>query len=189
MPRTIIGCDLSRAVVDLSNLPDAASSQVPNAPDAIAAWVASLRPDVLVVFQATSGCDGPLIAALAEGGVTFSRTNPRQAREFARAAGVLARTGRVDARVLARMGSVLDLPITTPTGPARSRLSDFLRRRRQLVDIRKAEKTPPQRRAGRGRRPDGGDGSGSSPAGSASSTAPLPGSSTRIGRSPHRSAS
>ena len=95
MPRTVIGCDLSRAVIDLHSLPAA----------------------------------------------TSMRTSPRQAREFARATGVLAKIDRVDARVLARMGSVLDLPITRPSSPTRSRLSDFLRRRRQLVDIRKAEKT------------------------------------------------
>ncbi|WP_146620195.1 IS110 family transposase [Acuticoccus sediminis] len=115
MPRTVIGCDLSRAVIDLHSLPNAASTQVVNDPDEIAAWVASLDPDALVVFEATSGCDGPLIAALAERGLAFSRTNPRQAREFARATGVLAKTDRVDARVLAQMGTVLDLPITRPS--------------------------------------------------------------------------
>ena len=124
MPRTVIGCDLSRAVLDIHSLPAATSTQIANDPEAIAAWISSLAPDALVVFEATSGCDGPLIAALAERGVTFSRTNPRQAREFARATGVLAKTDRVDARVLAQMGSVLDLPITRPSSPARSRLSD-----------------------------------------------------------------
>ena len=39
------------------------------------------------------------------------------------------------------MGSVLDLPVTVANSPARARPSDLLRRRRQLVDIRKAEKT------------------------------------------------
>ncbi|WMS44509.1 transposase [Acuticoccus sp. MNP-M23] len=141
MPRNVIGCDLSRAALDLHSLPNATASQVANDPEAITLWVASLEPDVLVVFEATSGCDGPLIAALAERGIAFSRTNPRQAREFARATGVLAKTDRVDARVLAQMGSVLDLAITRPSSHARNRPSDFLRRRRQLVDIRKAEKT------------------------------------------------
>ena len=141
MPRTVIGCDLSRAVIDLHTLPDATSAQLPNEPEAIAAWASSLASGILVVFEATSGCDGPIIAALTERGIAVSRTNPRQAREFARATGVLAKTDRVDARVLAQMGSVLDLPITRPSSPARIRLSDFLRRRRQLVDIRKAEKT------------------------------------------------
>lgn len=49
-------------------------------------------------------------------------------------------TDRVDARVLARMGAALDLPATIPLSPARMRLADFLRRRRQLVDMCKAEK-------------------------------------------------
>jgi len=58
----------------------------------------------------------------------LSRVNPRQAREFARATGVLAKTDRVDARVLAQMGAALDLPVTRPSSPARATLADFLRR-------------------------------------------------------------
>ncbi|WP_342447013.1 transposase, partial [Azorhizobium doebereinerae] len=65
---------------------------------------------------------------------------PRQAREFARACGVLAKTDKVDARVLAQMGRALNLPVTIPVSAARTQLADFLRRRRQLVEMRKAEK-------------------------------------------------
>lgn len=140
MPQPIAGCDLSRAFIDLHCLPTGKPGQIANTPEAIASWLDTLERDVLVVFEATSGCDGDLIAALAERGHPFSRVNPRQAREFARATGVLAKTDRVDARVLARMGAALPLPITVPVSAARSRLSDFLRRRRQLVDMRKAEK-------------------------------------------------
>lgn len=66
--------------------------------------------------------------------------NPRQAREFARALGVLAKTDRVDARVLAEMGARLPLPRTAPSSPVRARLACLLRRRRQLVEMRKAER-------------------------------------------------
>ncbi|MEM1152361.1 MAG: IS110 family transposase [Pseudomonadota bacterium] len=141
MPKTVIGCDLSRAVIDTHHLPDAAADQVVNTPEAITLWAQSLAPDALVVFEATSGCDTHLIASLAARGIAFSRINPRQAREFARATGVLAKTDRVDAKVLAQMGSVLDLSVTKPVSEARGRLADFLRRRKQLVEIRKAEKT------------------------------------------------
>ena len=140
MPQPIAGCDLSRAFIDLHFLPAGKVGQIANTPEAIASWLDTLGRDVLVVFEATSGCDGDLIAALAERGHPFSRVNPRQAREFARATGVLAKTDRVDARVLARMGAALPLPITVPVSAARSRLSDFLRRRRQLVDMCKAER-------------------------------------------------
>ncbi len=44
--------------------------------------------------------------------ISYSRVNPRQAREFARALGVLAKTDRIDARVLAQMGQRLPLPVT-----------------------------------------------------------------------------
>ena len=77
MPRTVIGCDLSSAVLDLHSLPKATSSQVVNDPEEIAVWVASLDPDVLVVFEATSGCDGPLIAALRGRNRTMSDNSPK----------------------------------------------------------------------------------------------------------------
>jgi transposase len=140
MPQAVIGCDLSRAVIDICELPSGRIGQIANTPDAIAVWLDTLDHDIRLVFEATSGCDGDLIAALATRGHPFSRVNPRQAREFARATGTLAKTDRVDARVLAQMGAALDLPATIPLSPARSRLADFLRRRRQLVDMRKAEK-------------------------------------------------
>ncbi len=140
MPQAVIGCDLSRAFIDLQDLPAGRTDRITNTREAIASWLGALDCNVRIVFEATSGCDGGLIAALAERGQPFSRVNPRQAREFARATGVLAKTDRVDARVLAQMGTALDLPITIPISPKRSCLADFLRRRRQLVDMRKAEK-------------------------------------------------
>lgn len=148
MPQTIIGCDLSRAWLDLFSA-DAGAARVANAAEAIKGWAASLPKDVLVVFEATSGCDRLLMEALAGQGVAFSRVNPRQAREFARATGVLAKTDRVDARVLMEMGARLSPPTTPPASPAQALLTDLLRRRRQLVEMRKAEKT---RRHDAGRR-------------------------------------
>ncbi|MCQ9156311.1 IS110 family transposase, partial [Acidomonas methanolica] len=140
MPQSVIGCDLSRAFLDLCDLPAGRMQRIPNTRDAIAEWAETLTPEKLVVFEATSGCDDILIATLTERAHPFSRVNPRQAREFARATGVLAKTDRVDARVLAQMGAALDLPVTRPVSPARATLADFLRRRRQLVDMRKAKK-------------------------------------------------
>ncbi|MCC0032581.1 MAG: IS110 family transposase [Brucellaceae bacterium] len=140
MPQIIIGCDLSRDRIDLHCLPEERFSQIANAKPDIAAWADSLDPSTVIVFEATSGCDGLLIAILAERGIAHARVNPRQAREFARALGVLAKTDRVDARVLAEMGARMPLQITLPPDPARIRLADFVRRRRQLVAMRKAEK-------------------------------------------------
>lgn len=140
MPQNVLGCDLARGWIDTHDLATGAAARVENHAAGIAALLATLGQDTLVVFEATSGCDGPLIEALTHRGLRFARVNPRQAREFARALGVLAKTDRVDARVLAEMGRRLPLNLTTPGDPARARLADFLRRRKQLVEMRKAEK-------------------------------------------------
>jgi transposase len=133
MPPIVIGCDLSRAWLDIHVLPAGTRSRIENTRSGLSGWIAGIDATALV-FEATSGCDGPLIEALAARGVAFARVNPRQAREFARA------TDRVDTHVLAEMGSRLPLEATTPPDPDRVRLADFLRRRRQLVETRKAEK-------------------------------------------------
>lgn len=140
MPQNVIGCDLARGWIDIHALPSGAAARIVNTSRDAARWAASLPADTLVVFEATSGCDGHLIAALAKRRIPFARVNPRQAREFARALGVLAKTDRVDARILAEMGRLLPLMVTAKPNPERTRLADFLRRRKQLVEMRKAEK-------------------------------------------------
>lgn len=140
MPQTIIGCDLSRDWLDVHALPEGKVCRVANTRDDIAVWLAGLGPDPLVIFEATSGCDRTLIAALSAAGIAYVRVNPTHARAFARATGVLAKTDRVDARVLALMGWKLQPEAATPPSPERLRLGDLLRRRTQLVEMRKAEK-------------------------------------------------
>ncbi len=61
----------------------------------------------LVVIEATGGCERGLVCALQGAGITVARVNPRQARDFARSMGVLAKTDRVDARTLRDFGDVL----------------------------------------------------------------------------------
>lgn len=56
----------------------------------------------LVVVEATGGMELPLVAALQVAGIPVAAINPRQARDFARAVGKLAKTDRIDAEVLAR---------------------------------------------------------------------------------------
>ncbi|MGV4856949.1 hypothetical protein [Acetobacter senegalensis] len=80
MPYPVIGCDLSRAFLDLCDLPSGRMQRLPNTRDAITEWVETLTTKTLVVFEATSGCDDILIAALTERAHPFSRVNPRQAR-------------------------------------------------------------------------------------------------------------
>lgn len=133
MPQNVIGVDIAKHWIDTFCLDSGASARLEMTPSALQAFSARCT-GALVVFEASGGYERPLAEALAAAGVAYTRVNPRQAREFARATGRLAKTDRVDARVLAAMGRALELAPTPPPDPARARLAALVARREELVD-------------------------------------------------------
>lgn len=135
-----VGVDVSKERLDVATRPSGARAQYPNAPDGIAALVrelASLRP-TLVVLEATGGYEAAVAAELALVAPT-SVVNPRQVRDFARAAGQLAKTDAIDADVIAQFAQALrPEPRPLPNEQARE-LIDVVQRRRQLVEMIVAE--------------------------------------------------
>jgi transposase len=114
---------------------------VANAPAGLAALVDRLVPlgPALVVLEATGGLEVPVAAALAAAGLPVAVVNPRQVRDFARAAGTLAKTDRLDAAVLAHFAEALrPAPRPLPDATARQ-WQDLLARRRQLLELRGME--------------------------------------------------
>ena len=102
----------------------------------------------LAVLEPTGGYERPVIAALEEAGIAFALVNARFIRHFARAAGMLAKTDRLDARVLGEYARRM-APESRPQRDAmRQRLCALVRRRRQLVNMRKAELTRRQQADG-----------------------------------------
>lgn len=99
----------------------------------------------LVVIEATGGYERGVLCALQTAGLCVARVNPRQARDFAKSMGVLAKTDEVDARVLRDFADVLARHAErqryiTPLGDEHRRaLVELMSRRRQLVDMRVAE--------------------------------------------------
>ena len=99
----------------------------------------------LVVVEATGGYERGVVCALQDAGITVARVNPRQARDFAKSMGVLAKTDRVDAHSLRDFADVLArhkdrLKYITPLVDERCQaLAALMTRRRQLVDMRVAE--------------------------------------------------
>jgi transposase len=71
----------------------------------------------------------------------YYRANPRKAREFAKSAGFLAKTDKVDAAMLAEYGRRIPLPAAEPVDPERKDFRALLDRRDQLVAMRKQEMT------------------------------------------------
>jgi len=97
----------------------------------------------LVLLEATGGYEQELALALAGAGLRVSVINPRQARDFARCMGRLAKTDRIDAQALRGFASLLDAQGHEPRALAdeqQRELSALVVRRRQLVAMLVAER-------------------------------------------------
>ena len=138
MTQDIIGVDIAKDWIDIHRLSDGQGKRLATTRSALLRFAA--RADgALVVFEASGGYERPLMEALVEAGVPFARVNPRQAREFARATGRLAKTDRVDAAMLAEMGRALRLKPSPLRAPERIRLAELMARRDDLGDMRGRE--------------------------------------------------
>ena len=137
-----VGIDVSKSTLDIFDSTLGQAWRIDNHDDAIAAQITDWRrQSSFVLFEATGRYDTALRHALSRHGVPFARVNPAQARDFARAAGVLAKTDAVDARMLAAMAKALRPKPDAPSLPEHDRLTQLVRRRDQLVAMRAKEKT------------------------------------------------
>lgn len=145
----VVGIDVAKAHVDVSVLGAQLDAQrFDNEAEAHSALAAALKPlDVaLVVMEATGGYEAALACALQATGLPVAVVNPRQARDFAKSMGRLAKTDAIDARMLAEYASVLlrrdDLakllrPLADPDQQA---LAAMVTRRRQLLTMLLSER-------------------------------------------------
>jgi transposase len=137
-----VGIDVSKATLDVAFGSEGEVIQVANDEGGIADLAIRLvkAGPALVVMEATGGYEGLVAAALAGQKMPVAVVNPRQVRDFARSTGTLAKTDRIDARVLAHFGEAIKPePRPLPT-PEAKELEEFLSRRRQIVDMLTMEK-------------------------------------------------
>lgn len=134
---TTAGIDVGKASLDLAMDGQPGVLRFANTSSGIGKLVQRLRAaDVQrVVLEATGDYEEPLLEACCDAGPWVARVNPRQARDFARATGELAKTDAIDARLLALMarmfGECLRRHVAPPTW--QRELRDWLRRRGQVV--------------------------------------------------------
>ncbi|ECD9518226.1 IS110 family transposase [Salmonella enterica] len=143
-----IGIDVSKATLDIAASSAIEPFSVSNDTDGFDSIIAELRKHsvALVLMEATGGLEAAVACALQAEGFELAVVNPRQARDFARAMGYLAKTDRIDARALAQMAEVIN------RHPERSRfiralpdaerqvLNAMVVRRRQLIAMLVAER-------------------------------------------------
>lgn len=156
----VVGIDISKHNLDVFDAALERAEQWPNSAAAVEPLATRFAATgAFVVFEATGSYDRHLRLGLAAAGVAFARVNPRRARDFAKAAGFLAKpvlgpakgrtrgTDRLDARMLAAMGQALgqalgrSLGAPHQAGAASERLALLHKRRDQLVAMRQQERT------------------------------------------------
>ncbi|TNC06809.1 IS110 family transposase [Methylobacterium terricola] len=154
MQDVFVGVDVANDWLDVHHVLSGARRIANTAAAARSFAAACAKQGAWFIFEASGGYDRVLRDALETCNVRFSRVNPRQARDFARAMGVIGKTDRVDARMLAELGIRLRPAPTQPLAAARRALQAQATRRRQLVEIRKQEATRLQQTADRQARAD-----------------------------------
>ena len=141
MTETTIGIDVSKDFLDAHRHPDGDGHRFANDKagfKALIGWIGTGASRV--VFEPTGPYHGALERALAKAGLPVAKVNPRQARRFAEATGKLAKTDRLDAALLARMGALLQLEVRPAHTAIIAELKQLHLARQALVKDRTAAK-------------------------------------------------
>src|SRR5947207_4188694 len=140
--KTFIGIDVSKQQLEVAAYESDYQFRCANKANAFGELIAelvALRP-ALIVLEATGGLEIPIVSALHAAGLPVVVVNPRQVRAFAKALGQLAKTDRLDARVLAHFAAVIKPPLRPIKSAEELELAALLGRRTQLVEMLAAEK-------------------------------------------------
>jgi transposase len=137
-----VGIDVSKESLEVALRPSGKQQRFSNDDEGVARLVPFLRAEApaLIVLEATGKFELRIARALAVEGLLFNIINPRQARAFAKATGILAKTDRIDALVLARFAEVLQPQARSLKTEETEALCDLVTRRRQVVEMITAEK-------------------------------------------------
>lgn len=139
---SIAGIDVSKDHLDLaldSDVPIQRFDAEESGRDRLIQTLKSARVD-RVILEATGGYERLIMTELVEAGFEVVRVNPRQIRSFARATGCLAKTDSIDAAMILRYGHAIRPSLRPVPDADLIALRELLARRRQLVEMRSAEK-------------------------------------------------
>lgn len=138
-----VGIDVAKAHLDVAVRPSGELQRFAHDADGLEAlleFVSTQGPE-LIVLEATGGLETTLAAVLAQATLPVVVINPRQARDFAKATGQLAKTDRLDAAILAHFGEAVRPQPRVLKDKSLQELTALVTRRRQLVGMLKAEQT------------------------------------------------
>jgi transposase len=139
--KVYVGIDVSKAKLDVAVEPQEQTWQADNTGAGIASLVkrlGRLKP-ALIVVEATGGYEAHLVEALCAAGLPVARVNPGRVRKFAQGMNWLAKTDKIDARLLARFGEKANPRLTQLPNEQEKRLAALVKRRKQVLDMLVAE--------------------------------------------------
>jgi transposase len=137
-PPVFVGIDVALDTLDLARSDADGVLTVAHDPDGtrrVVALLAALRP-TLVVLEATGGIERPLLDALLDAGLPVALVNPAHVRHFAKGLGILAKTDRIDARVLVHFARLAAPRLTRKRSANQAELDALVTCRRQLTHVR-----------------------------------------------------
>lgn len=136
-----VGIDVSKSTLDVCIEPDEKTLHVAYDEAGIKQIVDRLKEvsPTLIVIEATGGLEIRIATELASKGLQVAVINPRQARDFAKATGRLAKTDQVDAAMLAAFAKAIRPQARPLRDEDTCALNDMVSRRRQLIDMRVQE--------------------------------------------------
>lgn len=136
-----IGIDVGKTFLDIYILELDRYWQIYNSLDDIKELRKTLKRFNLtrIVVEATGGYERTLVEVLAEAELPVVVVQPINVRQFAKAQGVLAKTDRIDSRVIAQFGAVMKPEIRPISSKKIRHIRDLLARKRQLMEARTQE--------------------------------------------------
>ena len=139
---SFVGIDVSKDSLDVAFLPEGIPLKVDYHTKGLLELQRKLPPagTCLIVVEATGGYQRRVVAELLEAGHLVAVVNPRQVRDFAKGIGVLAKTDRIDASVIARFAKDVRPQSVAKTSENQTQLVELVTRRRQLVELRTSER-------------------------------------------------
>jgi len=142
MTEKVVGIDVGQAKLDVGLVNEKRVREWANDEEGRAGlgdWVVG-QEATLVVVEASGGYEAAIVSELMERGVAVALVNPTRVRAFARAEGILAKTDKIDARVIARFGATMKPQARARREQGQVQLNEQITRRRQGVLMLTAEK-------------------------------------------------
>ena len=140
--KTYLGIDVAKRFFDLYDSTEEKHQRFDNNRQGITACVQDLknRRPTLIVMENTGGYEMDLAVALHDAELPVAVVNPKRIRDFARATGRLAKTDKIDARIIAQYAATLQPPAQGVWDAHARAIKALVTRRQQLVGMRTAEK-------------------------------------------------